>query len=55
MTKEQGRKTAEARDRVNGLKIEEEGQIKLKTEIIDETTRKNESGSQRQKEWPKER
>ena len=53
MTKERGRSTAEAKDRENLLKKEE--QRKSKTETFDEIARKNDSGKQRQRESTKER
>ena len=66
------RRTAEIKDRENGLKKDKERQWKPKTERmdrdkekerqrksktgrIDERTWRNDSGSQRQREWTKER
>ena len=53
MTTERGRTTAQAKDRENRLKIEKEGQMLSKTERIYETTRKINSGNQRQRERTK--
>ena len=65
LTKKRGGTKVEARDRKNGLKKENERQLTRKakllkkqirklriqrTERIDETTRRNDSGSQRQRE-----
>ena len=41
----------EAKDRENGREKEKERQRKPKTERMDERTRRNDSGSQRQREW----
>ena len=66
MTKKRGGTTAEARNRKNGLKKENERQLNRRAEIMDkaarrriddtttgrinERTRRNDSGSQRQRE-----
>ena len=54
MRKEGRRTTAEAKDAKNGLKREKEGQRIPKTGRFDETKTKNDSTSQRRREWTKE-
>jgi len=57
VTKQRGRTTTEAKERDNRRDTEKEacGSGKQQTGRIDERTRRNDNGSQRQKEWTKER
>jgi len=55
LTKQRGRTTEEYTDRKNGIKKDTEGQLNPKTEVMNETERKKDSGNNRQGELMKER